>query len=108
MCALALPLFSPLLSPTYYVDPLDPLSRSLAGATHSFAVLLSALFMGPPAMRPVQVGVRSKAQVHHNGAGPGLLGAAILRAISKGSERRTQSPEQSGGSHCLPKLLDVG
>jgi hypothetical protein len=26
-----------------YVDPLDPLSRSLAGATHSFAVLLSAL-----------------------------------------------------------------
>jgi hypothetical protein len=26
-----------------YVDPLVPLSRSLADATHSFAVLLSAL-----------------------------------------------------------------
>jgi hypothetical protein len=26
-----------------YVDPLDLLSRSLAGATHSFAVLLFAL-----------------------------------------------------------------
>src|SRR5262249_62428098 len=46
-CVLAvLPRFSPLPSPNLYVDPLVPLSRSLAGATHSFAVLLSALFMG--------------------------------------------------------------
>ena len=33
-------------------------------------------------MGPVQVGVRSKAQVHHQGDGPGLLGAAIFTAIS--------------------------
>jgi hypothetical protein len=35
---------------------------------------------------PGASGVRSKAQVHHHGDGPGLLGAAILRAISKGSK----------------------
>ena len=57
---------------------------------------------------PVQVGVRSKAQVHHHGDGPGLLGAAIYAAISEGSRRLTQSPEQGGGCHGLPKLLDVG
>jgi len=51
------------------------------------------------ALGPVHVGVRSQAQVHHHGDGPGLLGAAILQAISKGSSRRTQSPEQGGG--CL-------
>ena len=35
-----------------------------------------------PRRGPVQVGVRSKAQVHHRGDGPGLLGAAIFTAIS--------------------------
>jgi hypothetical protein len=68
------------------------------------AVLLSPLFMGRR-WGPVQVGVRSKAQVHHHGDGPRLLGAAISLAISEGSERYTQSPEQGGGCHCLPKLL---
>src|SRR5215469_12220527 len=29
----------------------------------------------------VHVGVRFKAQVHHHGDGPGLLGAAILNAV---------------------------
>ena len=33
-------------------------------------------------MGPVHVGVRSQAQVHHHRDGPGLLGAAILAAIS--------------------------
>src|SRR6516165_8241979 len=58
-------------------------------------------------MGPVQVGVRSQAQVHHQGDGPGLLGAAILAAISEGSKCLTQSPEQGGGCLCLPKLLEV-
>jgi len=30
----------------------------------------------------VHVGVRFKAQVHHHSDGPGLLGAAIYRAVS--------------------------
>ena len=47
------------------------------------------------------VGVRSKAQVHHQGDGPGLLGAAIYAAISEGSARPTQSPEQGGGCHVM-------
>src|SRR5215831_10418753 len=59
------------------------------------------------ALGPVQVGVRSQAQVHHHGDGPGLLGAAIYSAISGGSKRLTQSPEQGGGCLCLPKLLEV-
>src|SRR5215831_5427586 len=59
------------------------------------------------ALGPVQVGVRSQAQVHHYGDGPGLLGAAIYSAISGGSARYTQSPEQGGGCLCLPKLLVV-
>ena len=37
------------------------------------------------ALGPVQVGVRSQAQVHHHGDGPGLLGAAIYLTISEGS-----------------------
>jgi hypothetical protein len=46
-CALALLSRSPPDSDHQpYVDYVDPLSRSLAGATHSFAVLLSALTMG--------------------------------------------------------------
>ena len=35
-----------------------------------------------PLQGPVHVGVRFKAQVHHHGDGPGLLGAAIYRAVS--------------------------
>ena len=56
-------------------------------------------------MGPVHVGVRSKAQVRHCGDGPGLLGAAIWAAISEGSQRLTQSPEQGGGCYYLPKSL---
>ena len=36
------------------------------------------------ALGPVQVGVRSQAQVHHYRDGPGLLGAAIYATISEG------------------------
>src|SRR5215468_3829946 len=46
-CVLALPLFSPLLLPTYISIRSIRFPEVLAGATHSFAVLLSALFMGP-------------------------------------------------------------
>ena len=43
-CALALlSRFPPDSDHQPYVDYVDPLSRSLAGTTHSFAVLLSAL-----------------------------------------------------------------
>ena len=59
------------------------------------------------AMGPVQVGVRSQAQVHHTVTDLGCWGAAIYSAISGGSARHTQSPEQGGGCLCLPKLLDV-
>ena len=79
--------------------------RSLAGATHSFAVILSALSWA--ALGPVQVGVRSQAQIHHTVTDLGCWGAAIYSAISGGSARNTQSPEQGGGCLCLPKLLDV-
>src|SRR5215471_9216950 len=56
-------------------------------------------------MGPVQVGVRSTARVHHQGDGPGLLGAAIYVVISEGSVRDTQSPGR--WMSCLPKLLDI-
>ena len=57
------------------------------------------------ALGPVQVGVRSQAQVHHTVTDLGCWGAAIYTAISGGSARHTQSPEQGGGCLCLPKLL---
>ena len=57
------------------------------------------------ALGPVQVGVRSQAQVHHTVTDLGCWGAAIYPAISGGSARDTQSPEQGGGCLCLPKLL---
>ena len=105
-CGLSLlPLFSPLRSPTYM-------------SIHS--IRFPEVLLAPPTplpcfyphfkwavIGPVQVGVRSKAQVHHHDDGPGLLGAAIYAAISGGSRRSTQSPEQGGGCLCLPKLLEV-
>src|SRR5262244_3140526 len=93
-----LPLFSPLALPTYKsISRSDQLSTSLAGATHRCRASIRTL-QGPSG-GPVPVGVRSKAQVHHQGDGPGLLGAAIYAAISEGSARPTQSPEQGGGCH---------
>ena len=102
VCACCSTTFLSIMITNLSVNPLDPLSRSLAGATHSFAVLLSALSWA--ALGPVHVGVRSQAQVHHHGDGPGLLGAAIYSAISGGSARYTQSPEQGGGCLCLPNF----
>jgi hypothetical protein len=82
-CMLALlPCFFFSITITNIVDPLDQLSRSLAGATHSLPCFYPHSEWA--AMGPVQVGVRSKAQVHHHGDGPGLLGAAIYSAISEG------------------------
>jgi hypothetical protein len=46
---------------------------------------------------PVQFGVRSKAQAHHNGDGPGLLGCCNLIDDLEGSAGFTQSPEQGSG-----------
>src|SRR5215831_7580436 len=59
------------------------------------------------ALGPVQVGVRSQAQVHHYRDGPGLLGAAIYATISEGPWCLTQSPERGSGCHGLPKLLSL-
>ena len=83
-CVFALPLFSP--------SPTDRSIRSIR-----FPEILPALPPTPlpcfyphsewAAMGPVQVGVRSQAQVHHHGDGPGLLGAAIFAAISEGPKR---------------------
>ena len=86
-----------------YVDPLDPLSRSLAGATTPLPCFYPHSKWA--VIGPVQVGVRSQAQVHHYGDGPGLLGAAIYCLISEGPSSSTQSPEQGGGCAGLPKLL---
>jgi len=98
-CALGLlPSFSPLRSPTIDFDPLKRLSRTLAGATHSLPCFYPHSKWA--AIGPVHVGVRSQAQVHHHGDGPGLLGAAIYAAISEGSWRLTQSPEQGGECLC--------
>src|SRR5215469_5203151 len=81
-CVLALlPRFSPLRSPTdmsirfpeVVLAPSTPLPCFYPHSQWA-------------ALGPVQVGVRSQAQVHHHGDGPGLLGAAILRAIFKGSK----------------------
>ena len=103
-CVFVLPLFSP--------STTDRSIRSIR-----FPEILPALPPTPlpcfyphsewAAMGPVQVGVRSQAQVHHHRDGPGWLGAAIYWAISEGSASLTQSPEQGGGCLCLPKLLEV-
>src|SRR5580704_14190115 len=45
-------------------------------------------------MGPVQVGVRSKAQVHHHRDGPGVLPS--LRRSLKDRSGLTQSPEEGG------------
>jgi len=49
---------------------------------HPLLCRASIRTLNGPRRGPVQVGVRSKAQVHHHGDGPGLLGAAIFTAIS--------------------------
>ena len=104
-CVLAvLPLFSLLRSATY-----RSISRSAFQKSCWRHPLLSCFYPHSQwaAMGPVQVGVRSQAQVHHTVTDLGCWGAAIYSAISGGSARHTQSPEQGGGCLCLPKLLDV-
>ena len=59
------------------------------------------------AMGPVQVGVRSQAQVHHTVTDLGCWGAAIYSAISGGSARHTQSPEQGVGCFAYETSRDV-
>ena len=71
-----LPRFSPLRSPNLYVDPLVPLSRSLAAPPTPLPCFYPHSQWA--ALGPVQVGVRSQAQVHHHGDGPGLLGCCHL------------------------------
>jgi hypothetical protein len=46
---------------------------------------------------PVHVGVRFKAQVHHNDDGPGLLGYCHLTSDLPRPAHDTQLPEQGGG-----------
>ena len=59
-----------------------------------------------PRRGPVQVGVRSKAQVHHHRDGPGLLGAAIYAAISKDQGVQRSHPNKAVDV-LLTKLLDI-
>jgi hypothetical protein len=60
-----------------------------------------------PRRGPVQVGVRSKAQVRHHGDGPGLLGAAIYSAISERISRSNAVTRTRRWMSWLTKLLDV-
>ena len=53
-------------------------SEILAGATHNCPASIRTL--NGPLLGPVHVGVRFKAQVHHHGDGPGLLGSCYLRS----------------------------
>ena len=101
-CVLAvLPLFSPLRSATY-----RSISRSAFQKSCQRHPPLPCFYPHSEwAVRgPVQVGVRSKAQVHHTVTDLGCWGAAIYSAISGGSARFTQSPEQGGGCLCLPNF----
>jgi hypothetical protein len=101
-CVLAvLPLFSPLRSATY-----RSISRSAFQKSCQRHPPLPCFYPHSEwAVRgPVQVGVRSKAQVHHTVTDLGCWGAAIYSAISGGSARHTQSPEQGGGCLCLPNF----
>jgi hypothetical protein len=59
-----------------------------------------------PLLGPVQVGVRSKAQVHHQRDGPGIVGVLLSNVRSYGPSALTQSPEQGGGCRRLPNFLD--
>jgi hypothetical protein len=70
------------------VDPRLTVLKALATPPIP-ASLLSALSLG--AKGPVQVGVRSQAQVHHDGDGPGLLGLL--------SSRRSQMDQRVTSSH---------
>ena len=84
---------------------LGQLSRSLASATQPLPCFYPH---SEWAVRgPVQVGVRSKAQVHHTVTDLGCGGAAIYSAISGGSARHTQSPEQGGGCFAYQTSRDV-
>ena len=83
-CVLALlPRFSPFRSPTYMsIRSIRFPEVLLAPPTPLPCFYPHSLWA---AIGPVQVGVRSQAQVHHHGDGPGLLGAAIYLTISEGS-----------------------
>src|SRR6266566_5564701 len=52
------------------------------------------------------LGSDHKSQVHRSRDRPGVVGAAIYRAILNRSAIETQSPEQGGGCRCLPNLQD--
>ena len=99
LCARSSPRFSLLGLPTYMSIRSIRFPEVLLAAP---STPLPCFYPHSPwaALGPVHVGVRSQAQVHHHGDGPGLLGAAILQAISKDQSRRTQSPEQGGGCLC--------
>ena len=56
---------------------------------------------------PVQVGVRSQAQVHHQVTDLGCWVLPSCERSLKDQSYQTQSPEQGGGCLCSPKLLEV-
>ena len=75
-CARSSSTFLSITITNLYVDPLDPLSRSLASAPSHLPCFYP--HSRQAAIGPVQVEVRSQAQVHHHGDGPGLLGCCHL------------------------------
>src|SRR6266849_3955445 len=77
---------------------------TLADATHRCRA--SIRILNGPLLGPVQVGVRSKTQVHHSCDEPGIVGCCHLSRDLNRPALITQSPEQGGGCRCLPNLPD--
>ncbi len=77
---------------------------TLADATHRCRASIRTL--NGPLLGPVQVGVRSKTQVHHSCDEPGIVGCCHLSRDLNRPALITQSPEQGGGCRCLPNLPD--
>ena len=76
VCARSATTFLSITITNQYVDPLDPLARSLADATHPRAVLLSALSMGHTGPGASWGPISCPGPSHSDG--PGLLGCCHL------------------------------
>ena len=104
MCC-SMHLHSPMTVTNLYVELSISFPEVSPAPTHRCRASIRTL--NGPLLGPVQVGVRSKAQVHHDRDGPGIVGCCHLSQRSFMDQAlNTQSPEQGGGCRCLPKLPD--
>jgi hypothetical protein len=88
------------------IDPLRTKSyeKTLADATHRCRASIRTL--NGPLLARCNLGSDLSPRSTTTVADLGLLGAAIYGAILIDQAFTTQSPEQGGGCHCLPNLLD--